>query len=88
MSVETEIHRKLTEGFAPETLHIENDSHRHAGHAGSPGTGDSHFNVAMVSARFQDLNRVERQRLVYACLAEELKGPVHALSLRLKAPGE
>ncbi len=88
MSVEAEMRRKLEEAFQPQLLEIENDSHRHAGHAGSPGTGDSHFNVAMISASFEGQNRVARQRAVYACLADELKGPVHALALKLKAPGE
>lgn len=88
MSVEIEIRRKLQETFSPDLLEVVNDSHRHAGHAGSPGTGDSHFNVAMVSSVFEGLNRVDRQRRVYECLADELKGPVHALALKLRAPGE
>lgn len=83
---EETIRRKLTEAFAPLRLEIENESHRHAGHAGSPGTGDSHFRVAIVSTAFAGLGRVERQRRIYAVLAEELAGPVHALALRAEAP--
>ena len=85
-ATEETMRRKLTEAFAPTRLEIENDSHRHAGHAGSPGTGDSHFRVAIVSTAFSGLGRVERQRRVYAVLAEELAGPVHALALRADAP--
>jgi BolA protein len=44
--------------------------------------------VAVVSAAFEGLSRVERQRLVYDLLAEELAGPVHALALRTIAPSE
>ena len=83
---EETIRRKLTEAFAPTRLEVENESHRHAGHAGSPGTGDSHFRVVIVSAAFAGIGRVERQRQVYAALAEELAGPVHALALRADAP--
>jgi BolA protein len=86
--VERAIEDKLRAAFEPEALEIENDSHRHAGHAGSPGTGSSHFNVAMTAAAFTGKSRVDRQRAVYGVLAEELKGPVHALALSLKAPGE
>ena len=86
--VEQAIETKLRAAFSPEDLVVENDSHRHAGHAGSPGTGTSHFNVAMTAAAFDGLSRVDRQRRVYAVLADELAGPVHALALRLKAPGE
>jgi len=81
MSVEETIRTKLTEAFAPSELDVINDSHRHAGHAGSPGTGSSHFNVRIVSAAFDDLSRVDRQRKVYEVLKDELAGPVHALAL-------
>lgn len=86
--VERAIEEKLTAHFAPTALCIENDSHRHAGHAGSPGTGTSHFTVTMTAPAFEGASRVDRQRQVYAVLSEELAGPVHALALRLSAPGE
>lgn len=86
MSVQQRIEQKLTDAFAPITLEVVNESHRHAGHAGSPGTGESHFAVTMTSATFEGLSRVDRQRRVYAVLADELAGPVHALSLTLGTP--
>ncbi len=79
---------KLETGFAPERLDIVDESSRHAGHAGSSDGGESHFNITIVSGVFAGLGRVERQRRVYAALAEELAGPVHALSLKALAPGE
>ena len=83
-----QIHSKLQSAFAPERLEVVDDSARHAGHAGANGGGESHFNVTLVSSAFTGLGRVERQRRVYAALAEELAGPVHALSLKALAPGE
>ena len=79
---------KLETGFSPERLDIVDESSRHAGHAGSSDGGESHFNITIVSGVFAGLGRVERQRRVYAALAEELAGPVHALSLKALAPGE
>jgi BolA protein len=88
MSVEQTIREKLTDAFAPQSLEVENDSHRHASHASSPGTGESHFRVEIVSEQFAGLSRVERHRLVNEALAAELKGAVHALAMKTKAPGE
>ena len=79
---------KLEAAFRPQTLEIVDDSHRHKGHAGARSEGESHFTVTIVTDAFAGLGRVERQRRVYAALAEELKGPVHALALKALAPGE
>lgn len=92
MRIAENIRRKLTADFAPLALDVVDESHRHAGHAGATredgSQGETHFRVRLVSAGFDGLSRVERQRRVYAALADELKGPVHALSLTLLAPGE
>ncbi|MBM3545085.1 MAG: BolA family transcriptional regulator [Alphaproteobacteria bacterium] len=88
MTVEDQIREKLTRAFAPVVLSVVNDSHRHAGHASSPGTGMSHFSIKVVSAAFAGKSRVERHRLVNATLAAELAGPVHALAITALAPGE
>ena len=82
------IRDKLTEAFAPTRLEVEDDSARHKGHAGARAGGESHFNVLIESPAFAGTAKVARQRLVYRALAEELAGPVHALSVRALAPGE
>lgn len=87
-NVEETMREKLTEELSPNQLLIENVSHHHAGHAGSPGTGESHFNVTVVSPVFRGLPKVARFRLVHKILKEEMAGPVHALSLELKTPDE
>lgn len=82
------IERKLTEGLAPTRLEIEDESHRHAGHAGHRPEGETHFRVIIVSSAFTGLGRVERQRLVYGILRDELAERVHALAMTTLAPGE
>ncbi|HUO12689.1 MAG TPA: BolA family protein [Caulobacteraceae bacterium] len=82
------LERKLTEAFAPSRLEIVDDSHRHAGHADARDGGESHFNVVIEASAFEGLGRVARQRMVNAALAEELAGPVHALSIKALTPGE
>lgn len=79
---------KLQNGLAPHRLDIVDDSARHAGHRPDHPEGESHFNITIVAPAFAGLSRVERQRRVYALLAEELAGPVHALQLTALAPGE
>ena len=88
MSVETTIREKLTEAFAPTRLDVINESHLHAGHRNSPGTGESHFRVLIVSSAFAGASRVARHRAVNKLLEAELKGKVHALALNVYAPGE
>lgn len=82
------IRTKLTDSLAPTRLVVEDDSNRHHGHAGAHPSGETHFNVTVESAAFSGKNRVARQRMVYGILAEELRERVHALSLKLTAPGE
>lgn len=86
MSVENSIREKLTRAFAPKALDVVNDSQHHAGHAGSPGTGESHFSVKVVSAAFDGKSRLERHRMVNDVLADELAGPVHALAITALTP--
>ena len=79
---------RLEAAFAPSRLEIVDDSEKHAGHAGHREGGESHFTVVIEAPAFAGLGRVERQRRINKVLAEDLAGPVHALSLRATAPGE
>lgn len=88
MRVAETIRTKLEAAFQPTRLVIEDESHRHAGHAGARPEGESHFRVTLVSPVFDGVGRVDRQRRVYQVLAQELSGPVHALALTVKTPDE
>lgn len=88
MTVAQRIHEKLAAAFQPSRLAIHDDSRRHAGHADARPEGETHFRIEIVAAAFEGQSRVARQRSVYAVLAEELAGPVHALQLTTLAPGE
>jgi BolA protein len=86
--IEQDIRRKLMLGLEPTRLDVINESELHAGHRSSPGTGDSHFRVLVVSPRFEGLSRLARHRLINEALAAELAGPVHALAIHAFAPSE
>ena len=82
------IRHKLNAAFEPDRLEVVDDSARHAGHAGAGTGGESHFNVLIESRAFAGTAKVARQRMVYRALADELAGPLHALSIKALAPGE
>ncbi len=88
MSVASTITEKLTAAFHPERLEVVDQSHLHAGHAGARPGGETHFAVLIIAEAFAGKSRVERQRLIYATLADELAGPIHALSLKALATSE
>ena len=88
MSATDVIREKLMIGLEPTRLDVINESELHAGHRSSPGTGESHFRVVIVSPRFTDTSRVDRHRMVNQLLADELAGRIHALALHAYAPGE
>lgn len=88
MSAEMRMRDALFIGLEPMRLDIINESELHAGHRGSPGTGESHFRILVVSPKFTGRSRVERHRMVNDMLAAELKRGVHALALATYAPGE
>ena len=87
-SVAQRIRDKLDAAFEPERLAIADDSANHAGHVGARLGGESHFRIEITAAAFAGTTRVERQRLIYAVLADELAGPVHALEVRARVPGD
>ncbi len=81
------IEQRIREHFAPTLLTIRDDSHLHAGHAGS--TGGTHVTITLVSSAFEGKNAVERQRAVYALFADELRsGAIHAMALTTRTPSE
>jgi BolA family transcriptional regulator, general stress-responsive regulator len=87
-AVETAMRSQLMAALEPTRLEVINESHLHAGHRSSPGTGDSHFRLVVVSQKFTGLSRVARQRLVNQALASLIGTPIHALAMETLAPSE
>ena len=79
---------RLEQALKPSRLELIDDSEAHRGHGGYNPAGESHFSLAIESPAFASKSRVERQRMVYAALAELMDERVHALSIRATAPGE
>jgi BolA family transcriptional regulator, general stress-responsive regulator len=88
MGASDAIAQKLTAAFSPAELSVEDESGKHIGHAGARPEGETHFSVRIVADVFEGLSRVERQRRVYAALADELKSHIHAVSVSALTPAE
>ncbi len=88
MTIEARMREKLITTFRPSRLDVVNESHLHAGHRTSPGTGESHFRILIVSDDFSGKSRIERHRMVNDILGDELKDGVHALAIKAAAPNE
>ena len=84
MLVQQDIERALTGQFSPVHLEVANESHMHS----VPPNSETHFRVVLVSAAFDGRTRVARHQQVYAALAPQLAGPVHALALHTYSPME
>ncbi len=81
MQMERRIVECLQSRFAPDRLDVVNDSHRHAGHAGDDGSGESHFTVTIRAPAFAAMSRLERHRAIHAALGPDVMARVHALAL-------
>jgi len=83
---------RLAQTFSPTVLRIQDDSARHAGHAGAQPGGQTHYSVLLVAEAFRGQSRVARSRAVHDALAAEFGPPetggMHALSLILRTPEE
>ncbi|MGD9806089.1 MAG: BolA family protein [Hyphomicrobiaceae bacterium] len=88
MTIEQQIRETLMIALEPTRLDVVNESHLHAGHASSPGTGESHFRLLVVSPRFTGQSRLARHRLVNDALGSLLRDKIHALAIKAFAPEE
>lgn len=82
------IKEKILAGLSPVHLELVNESYKHQGHAGDDGSGETHYNLLVVSSHFDGLPRVQRQRLVYDLLRGPMAEGVHAISLKCLTKSE
>ncbi len=84
MTVQQTIQSKILAALEPSSFEVVNESHMHSVPPGS----ESHFKLVVVSERFAGQSRVARHQMVNAILADELQGPVHALSMQTHTAAE
>ncbi|EAQ05865.1 BolA family protein [Yoonia vestfoldensis] len=68
----------------PQMLDVINESHKHAGHAGDDGSGESHWRVVIKAAALDDMSRIARHRAIHTAIGPDLMGRIHALAIDLR----
>lgn len=79
--------REALQVFAPASLEVIDESHKHAGHEGARD-GRGHFAVSIVSDQFAGLTPLARHRRIYEALGPMMQADIHALSIRARTPSE
>ncbi len=87
MNRASRIERSLRNALSPIELSLEDESHLHQGHAGARD-GGGHFRVSIVSGLFEGASRLQRHRMVYEALSDEMPNEIHALAIEAFTPQE
>ena len=87
MTTQERIESTLRQALSATEVRVIDESALHAGHAGA-AAGGGHYRVTVVSPLFAGKNAVQRHRLVYAALADDMQQAIHALALTTLAPHE
>ncbi|ABI56071.1 BolA family protein [Alkalilimnicola ehrlichii MLHE-1] len=82
------IRQRLEQALDVHSLEIQDDSHKHAGHAGAQA-GGGHYQVRVVSPDFAGLNTLQRHRKVYGAMGDAMRNDIiHALGIKALTPDE
>ncbi|PCI49275.1 MAG: BolA family transcriptional regulator [Moraxellaceae bacterium] len=87
MNMSDIINQKITAALAPTQFEVINESHLHAGHMDT-SSNNTHFRLIIVAQKFEGLRALQRHKMVYGILSEEMPATIHALALDLKSPSE
>lgn len=71
----------------PLSVEILDESHQHAGHAGSR-EGGGHYLLRIVSPQFIGKSTITRHRMIYFALGAMMKREIHALNIQAITPDE
>ena len=77
----------LRQEFSPTKLQIKDQSHLHAGHAGSRD-GRGHYEVTIVADAFAGQRPIARHRMIYDVLGSLMETDIHALRINAFSPDQ
>lgn len=84
MGLDIEIKAALEKAFAANTLEVINESHKHSGHSGDDGSGESHWRIVIAVPEFAPMTRIARHRAIHAALGPAIIGRIHALAIDIQ----
>lgn len=73
--------------ITPIKLEITDETDAHKGHSGFK-LGKQHLKLYIVSESFEGKSKLERHKIIYDILKQEMENNIHALKLKLKTKGE
>ena len=77
----------LKEKLSAQHVEIIDESYLHRGHKAAGGGG--HYQVRVVSEKFAEANLIDRVRMVYTALDDQINGQpklIHALQIKTYTP--
>jgi len=80
------ISRKMKDELTASSVEVIDDSWKHEGHAAAGGGG--HYTLHVVSDQFEGVSLINRNRMVFKVLKEEIGGEIHAIVIKAKTPKE
>lgn len=81
------IEQRLSDALSPTELQVKDQSNLHVGHEGAK-EGKGHFEVTIVSDKFEGVGRLARHRMVYDALGAFMDSDIHALRINAFSPAE
>jgi BolA protein len=79
------IHDAIEHGLDATHVQVIDHSAAHTGHAGAEA-GGGHYEVVVVSEKFEGVSRLAAQRLVYSALGDLMAAEIHALTMHTYTP--
>ena len=83
MNLEETITEKIEKYFSPDFLKIINFSDQHKNHYLDDNNDTSHIKVIIVSDKFENLSKINRERSVHKLLSNEISNDIHSIRLKL-----
>ncbi|MFT5451498.1 MAG: BolA protein [Enterobacterales bacterium] len=80
----TQMTQRLEAELSPSSMHIDDESHLHAGHAGAK-SGRGHFRLTISSEKFKALRPLQQHRLIYDALGDLMETEIHALTIKIES---
>ena len=88
MNRKIKIEKILKENFDPYFFLVKDVSEEHRGHGNFKENVESHFEIIIVSEKFENLNNVARHRIINNFLKEEYSSDLHSVTLKAYTTAE
>ena len=82
MNRKTKIEKIINERFQPYFFFVNDVSEQHRGHQSFKENVESHFEVIIVSQKFEGINKVLRHRMINEGLQKEYLLDLHSVSMK------